>query len=107
MGSNASGGRIVLLPSAFWAPGASKMATLGASLLRLYFSVFQSLAGHTSARRACRTSRASARRIVSCRGFSLLRKPGRFTTRPLPVHFTTRMSVVRPFSVLSKDEIGP
>ena len=33
--------------------------------------------------------------------------PGRFTTRPLPVYFTTKMSVVRPFSVLSKDEIGP
>ena len=28
-------------------------------------------------------------------------------TRPLPVCFTTIMSVVRPFSVLSKDEIGP
>ena len=37
----------------------------------------------------------------------ILRTPGRFTTRPLPVHFTTKMSVVRPFSVLSKDEIGP
>ena len=31
----------------------------------------------------------------------------RFTTRPLPVHFTTKMSVVRPFPVLSKDDIGP
>ena len=31
-GSNASGGHIVLLPSAFWVHGASKMATLGASL---------------------------------------------------------------------------
>ena len=30
-GSNASGGRIVLLPGAFWAHGASKMAILGAS----------------------------------------------------------------------------
>ena len=43
-------------------------------------------------------------------GFSiwtLLRTPGRFTARPLPVHFTTKKSVVRPFSVLSKDEIGP
>ena len=39
--------------------------------------------------------------------WTLLRTPGRFTTRPLPVHFTTKMSVVRPFSVLSKDEIGP
>ena len=39
--------------------------------------------------------------------WTLLRAPGRFTTRPLPVHFITKMSVVRPFSVLSKDEIGP
>ena len=39
--------------------------------------------------------------------WSLLRTPGRFTTRPLAVYFTTMMSVVRPFSVLSKDEIGP
>ena len=38
--------------------------------------------------------------------WTLLRTPSRFTTRPLPVHFTTKMSVVRPFSVLSKDEIG-
>ena len=39
--------------------------------------------------------------------WTLLRTPGRFTTRPLPVYFTRKMSVVRPFSVLSKDEIGP
>ena len=39
--------------------------------------------------------------------WTLLRTPGRFTTRPLPVNSTTKMSVVRPFSVLSKDEIGP
>ena len=40
--------------------------------------------------------------------WTLLRTPGRFTTRPLPVHFTTNhVSVVRPFSVLSRDEIGP
>ena len=32
--------------------------------------------------------------------WTLLRTPGRCTTRPLPVHFTTKMSVVRPFSVL-------
>ena len=37
----------------------------------------------------------------------VLRTPGRFTTRPLPAYFTTKMSVVRPFLVLSKDEIGP
>ena len=36
--------------------------------------------------------------------WTLLRTPGRFTTRPLPVYFTTKMSVVKPFSVLSKDE---
>ena len=39
--------------------------------------------------------------------WTLLRTPGRFTTRPLPVYFATKMSVVRPFSVRSKDEIGP
>ena len=67
-GSNASGG-IVLLPSAFWAHGASKMATLGASLLLCIFAVLlQSLGGHACARRACGTSRASARHIVSCKG---------------------------------------
>ena len=38
---------------------------------------------------------------------SIWTTPGRFTTRPLPVDFATKMSVVRPFSVLSKDEIGP
>ena len=47
-GGSASGGRTVLLPSAFWAHGASKMATLGATL---YFTAFQSLGGHASARR--------------------------------------------------------
>ena len=26
---------------------------------------------------------------------------------PLPVHFATKMSVARPFSVLSENEIGP
>ena len=39
--------------------------------------------------------------------WTLLRTPGRFTTRPLPVYFTTKMSVVGPFSVLSKDGTGP
>ena len=38
--------------------------------------------------------------------WTLLRTPGRFTTRPLPVYLNTTISVVRPFSVLSKDEIG-
>ena len=39
--------------------------------------------------------------------WTLLRTPGRFTTRPLPAYFTTKVSVVRLFSVLSKDEIDP
>ena len=39
--------------------------------------------------------------------WTLLRTPGRFTTRPRPLYFTTKMPVVRPFSVLSKDEMGP
>ena len=38
--------------------------------------------------------------------WTLLRTPGRFTTRPLPVHFATKISVVRPISVLTKDEIS-
>ena len=44
-GSNASGGRIVLLPSAFWAHGASKMATLGASLLLCVSQCFRAYEG--------------------------------------------------------------
>ena len=40
-GSNASGERIVLLPGAFWAHGASKMATLGASLLLCILQCFR------------------------------------------------------------------
>ena len=38
---------------------------------------------------------------------TLLRTPGRFTTRPLRVYFTTKMSVARPLPVFSKDDIGP
>ena len=66
-GSNASGGRIVLLPGAFWAHGASKMAILGASLLLCILQCFGASEGMLPPG-ACRSSRASARRIVSCRG---------------------------------------
>ena len=45
-GSNASSERTVLLPGAFWAHGASKMATLGALLLPCVYSV-------SELRRAC------------------------------------------------------
>ena len=40
-GCNVSGGRIVLLPGAFWAHGTSKMATLGASLLLCILQCFR------------------------------------------------------------------
>ena len=65
-GSNASGGRTVLLPGAFWAHGASKMAILGASLLLCILQCFAASEGMLPPG-ACRSSRASARRIVSCR----------------------------------------
>ena len=66
-GGNASGGRIVLLPGAFWAHGASKMAILGASLLLCILQCFGASEGMLPPG-ACRSSRASARRIVSYRG---------------------------------------
>ena len=66
-GSNASGGRIVLLPGAFWAHDASKMAILGASLLLNILQCFRASEGMLLPG-ACRMSRASARRIVSCKG---------------------------------------
>ena len=66
-GSNASGGPIVLLPSAFWAHGTSKMAILGASLLLCILQCFGASEGMLPPG-ACRSSRDSARRIVSCRG---------------------------------------
>ena len=66
-GSNASGRRIVLLPGAFWAHGASKMAILGASLLLCILQCFGASEGMLPPG-ACRSSRASAKHIVSCRG---------------------------------------
>ena len=42
-GSNASGGRIVLLPSAFWAHDASKMAISA----HLFYSVFYSVSSRS------------------------------------------------------------
>ena len=66
-GSNASGGRIVLLPAAFWAHCASKMAILGASLLLCVLQYFRASEGMLPPG-ACRSSRASAKCIVSCRG---------------------------------------
>ena len=44
-GSNAPGGRIVLLPGAFWARGASKMATLSASMVLYLLQCFRAEEG--------------------------------------------------------------
>ena len=60
-GSNASGGRIVLLPGAFRRTVLPKWPLWA----HIFFTVFQSFVLPPS---ACRTSRSSARRIVSCRG---------------------------------------
>ena len=38
--------------------------------------------------------------------WTLLRTPGRFTTRPLPVYFITKMSVVRPFRSLVRTKLA-
>ena len=57
----------MLLPGAFWAHGASKMAILGASLLLCILQCFGVSEGMLPPG-ACRSSRASARRIVSCKG---------------------------------------
>ena len=66
-GSSASSGRIVLPPGAFWEHGASKMLTSGASLLFCMLQCFRALEGMLPPG-MCRTSRASAKRIVSCTG---------------------------------------
>ena len=79
-GSIASGGHFVLLPGAFWALGASQMATLGASVLLCIVQCFRAYEGMLPPG-ACRTNRASARHIVSCKGLCAhaplphLRKP--------------------------------
>ena len=82
-GSNASCGRLVLLPGAFWAHGASKMATLGTSRLPCILQYFRAEEGMLPLG-ACRTSRASARRIVSCRGLSFPPSAPKSHMRPLP-----------------------
>ena len=58
-GSNASGRRIVLLPGAFWAHGASKMSILGASFLLCILQCFRVWEGMLPPG-ACRMSHASA-----------------------------------------------
>ena len=55
-GNSASGGRIVLLPSAFWVHNASKMATFSASLLLCILQCFTAEKGMLPPG-ACRTSR--------------------------------------------------
>ena len=78
-----SGGRIVLLPGAFWAHGASKMAILGASLLLCILHCFGASEGMLPPG-ACRSSRASARRIVSCRGLCVSSLCSQIPLAPAP-----------------------
>ena len=84
-GSNASGRRIVLLPGAFWAHGASKMAILGASLL-LSDCILQCFGASEGMLPpgACRSSRASAKRIVSCRGLCVSSLCSQIPLAPAP-----------------------
>ena len=82
-GSNASGRRIVLLPGAFWAHGASKMAILGASFLLCILQCFRVWEGMLPPG-ACRMSHASARRIVSCRGLCVSSLCSQIPLAPAP-----------------------
>ena len=58
-------GRIVLLPGAFWVHGASKMATWAHLFYSVFYSVSRLWREGMLPPSARRTSRASARRIVS------------------------------------------
>ena len=82
-GSNAFGGRIVLLPGACWAHGASKMAILGASVLLCILQCFRVGEGMLPPG-ACRMSHASARRIVSCRGLCVSSLCSQIPLAPAP-----------------------
>ena len=73
----------MLLPVAFWAHGASKMALLGASLLPFILQCFRAQKDVLPPG-ACRASRASARRIVSCRAFALPSCASKSHMRPPP-----------------------
>ena len=83
LGSNAAAGRIVLLPGTFWAHVLPKWPLWA----HLFYSIFYSV---SELRRAwpgaCRTSHASARRIVSCGGLALPPCAPKSHMCPLP-HF--------------------
>ena len=93
-GSNASGGRIVLLPGAFWAHCASKMAILGASLLLCILQCFRASEGMLPPG-ACRSSRASAKRIVSCKGLCASSLCPQIPHAPAPTFVTNGKSTQR------------
>ena len=82
-GSNASGRRIMLLPGAFWAHGAFKMAVLGASFLLCILQYFRVWEGMLPPG-ACRMSHASARRIVSYRGLCVSSPCSQIPLAPAP-----------------------
>ena len=82
-GCNASGRCIVLLPGAFWAHGASKMAILGTSFLLCILQCFRVWEGILPPG-ACRTSHASARRIVSCKALCVSSLYSQIPLAPAP-----------------------
>ena len=90
-GSDASGRRIVLLPGAFWAHGASKMAILGASFLLCILQCFRVWEGMLPPG-ACRMSHASARRIVSCRGLCVSSLCSQIPLPPAPTLVAFRLN---------------
>ena len=93
-GSNASGRRIVLLPGAFWAHGASKMAILGASFLLCILQCFSVWEGMLPPG-ACRMSHASARRIVSCSGLCVSSLCSQIPLAPAPTFGAFRKRHIR------------
>ena len=92
-GSNASGRRIVLLPGASWAHGASKMAILGASSLLCILQCFRVWEGMLPPG-ACRMSHASARRIVPCRGLCVSSLCSQIPLAPAPTFGAFRLKHV-------------
>ena len=101
-GSNASGGRIVLLPGAFWAHGASfQNGHFGRISSTLYFTVFQSLGGHAS---AGRVSHEPCFRQAHC----FVQGPLHF--RPMPPNLTCARSRIWGFPihmVWSRGSVNP
>ena len=106
-GSNASGRRIVLLPGAFWAHGASKMAILEAPFFTLcILQCFRAWEGMLPPS-ACRMSHASARRIVSCRDLCVSSLYSQIPLAPAPTFGAFRLGSPNPIFRLVFPYFGP